>query len=63
MLNCYQFVDGNDCAVNGKIMGYFHCSSFEAENFSVHLCSACDGSQIDAVKMWGILVNSVLCVV
>lgn len=58
-----RLVDGNDCAVNGKIMGRFHCSGFEVENFSMHLCSACNCSQIDSVKMCRILVNSVLCVV
>lgn len=39
-------------AGNGKLIECFHCLSFEAENFSMCLCSVRNGSQIDVVEMW-----------
>lgn len=57
-----RFVDGNNCAVNRKIIGYCNLLSFQAENFFICLCTAWNSSQKDEVKMCRVLVISVPCV-
>lgn len=49
------FVDGSNCAVSGRVIGCFHCLSFEVESFncvSIEHRMAVKQIQANGVRYW-----------